>query len=118
MWSQTCQPAFDQLKTCLISPPVLGHPNPCLPFCVYTDTSNTGLGAVLTQKGNNEKEVVLAYADRTLNRVEKNYTATEKECLAIIWALERWQHYLEPKLFTVITDLFALKWVLSSTKTD
>lgn len=117
VWSQTSQHAFDQLKSCLISSPVLGHPNPDLPFCVYTDASNTGLGAVLTQKGNNKRKVVLAYASRTLKRAKKNYTETEKECLAIIWALERWQHYLEPKLFTVITNHSALKWVLSSIKT-
>lgn len=117
VWNQKCQHAFDQLKTCLTSPPVLGHPNPDLPFYLYTDASNTGLGAVLTQKENNERKLVLAYASRTLNRAEKNYTATEKECLAIIWALERWQHFLEPKLFAVITDHSALKWVLSSTKT-
>ncbi len=117
IWSQACQQAFDRLKSSLTSPPILGHPNPDLPFFVYTDASNTGLGAVLTQKEDSGTEVVLAYASRTLNRAEMNYSVTEKECLAIIWALEKWQHYLEPMLFTVITDHSALKWVLSSTKT-
>ena len=116
-WSQACQNSFDKLKSSLISPPILGHPNLNLPFFVYTDASNTGLGAVLTQRADTGSEVVLAYASRTLNRAEINYSVTEKECLAIIWALERWQHYLEPNLFTVITDHSALKWVLSSTKT-
>ena len=72
----------------------------------------------MTQKTEAGTEIVLVYVCRTLNRAERNYSVTEKECLAIIWALERWQHYLELKLFTVITDHSALKWVLSSTKTS
>lgn len=117
IWSQACQYSFDKLKSSLMSPPVLGHPSPDHPFFVYTDASDIGLGAVLTQRKDDGTEEVLSYASRTLNQAEKNYSVTEKECLAVIWALERWQHYLEPKLFTVITDHSALKWVLSSTKT-
>lgn len=49
IWNQPCQQAFELLKACLISPPILGHPNPDLPFMVYTDASDVGLGAVLTQ---------------------------------------------------------------------
>ena len=118
IWSLECQNAFDQLKTnLLLLLPILGNPNLHLPFTVYTDGSETGLGAVLTQKKDGSMEEVLAHASHTLIQAERNYSATEKECLAVVWALEKWQHYLEPKLFTIVTDHSALQWVLSSTKT-
>ncbi|RXN12176.1 Transposon Ty3-I Gag-Pol poly [Labeo rohita] len=117
-WMTQCQQAFDQLKACLTSPPILGHPDLQVPFIVYTDASDTGLGAILTQRKDLGKEEVIAYASRTLTGAEINYTATEKECLAVIWALEKWEHYLEYKLFTVVTDHSALQWVMGSTKTN
>ncbi len=116
-WSDQCQQAFEQLKSYLTSPPILGHPNLQQHFTVYTDASNTGLGAVLTQKREQGMETVIAYASRSLNQAEINYSITEKECLAVVWALEKWQYYLEHRLFTVITDHSALQWVLTSTKT-
>ncbi|XP_073670965.1 uncharacterized protein [Paramisgurnus dabryanus] len=117
-WSPQCQQAFDQLKANLITPPVLGHPDLQVPFIIYTDASDAGLGAILTQRKDPNNEVVISYASRTLNRAEVNYSATEKECLAVVWALEKWQHYIEHKLFTVVTDHAALQWVMGSTKAN
>lgn len=62
IWSLACQAAFDKLKQCLVSPPVLGHPNFDVPFLVYSDASGIGIGAVLVQKSSTGTEEVLALA--------------------------------------------------------
>ena len=117
-WTPACQGAFEALKNSLITPLVLGHPNLNAHFIVYTDASQTGLGAVLAQQTGLGTEEVLAYASRTLNSAERNYSTTERECLAVVWALEKWSYYLEAKIFTVVTDHAALQWVLASGKTN
>lgn len=61
------------------SPSVLGHPNLQQLFTVYTDASDTGLGAVLTQKREQGMEEVIAYVSRSLHPAETTYSVTEKE---------------------------------------
>ena len=103
------QMAFDTIKEYLVSPPILARPDFDLPFVLQTDASNVGLGAVLTQVQEGEERVI-AYASRTLTDPERNYFTTELECLAVIWAVEKFRVYLEGTRFTVITDHSSLKW--------
>lgn len=108
------------MKIHLSSPPILGHPNHTCTFIVYKDASSTGLGAVLAQRPFTfcMTEEVLAYASHTLTGAERNYSTTERECLAIVWAVEMWRHYLEGKSFIVVTDHASLLWVFNTTKAN
>lgn len=111
-WTDEQENSFQKLKTVLSSAPILARPNFTLPFVLQTDASNTGLGAVLTQIQDGEERVI-AYSSRTLSRTEQNYSVTEKECLAVLFGIERNRHYLEGYTFTVITDHASLKWLLN-----
>ena len=75
--------SFNSLKNCLISPPILQVPNLCKIFCLRTDASSTGLGAVLLQYFNGEPHPV-AFASRKLLSPETRYSTIERECLAIV----------------------------------
>lgn len=68
-WSTECQESFDTLKT---ETPILAYTDYTLPFVVYTDPSNQGLGAVLAQV-QDRRERVIAYASRSLHPTERNY---------------------------------------------
>ena len=117
-WGTTQEEAFQRLKTCLSSPPILSYPDFSLPFEVHTDASTVGLGAVLYQT-KDSKQHVIAYASRGLSKSEKNYPAHKLEFLALKWAVtEKFHDYLYNKKFTVITDNNPLTYVLTSAKLD
>lgn len=109
-WTSECSDAFNKLKENLISAPILNCPNFTLPFFVQTDASGYGIGAALTQR-NGDDEHVICYASRTLTSQERNFSTTERECLAVIWAIEKFRPYLEGATFTVITDHASLVWL-------
>jgi hypothetical protein len=109
-WSATAEKAFKQIKNALVSSPVLCSPDFKQPFIIQCDASDTGLGGVITQniEGN---ERVIAYASRTLSRTERNYSVTERECLAVVFCIEKFRPYVEGTHFTVLTDHYSLLWL-------
>ena len=113
MFDKSCEIAFAKLKELLTSNPVLRPPDFHRDFFLYTDSSGFACGAILGQKSDDGKEYVVAYASRILKGAEKNYTITEKEALAVIWAVKYFREYLVGKLFYIISDHKALLWLMN-----
>ena len=114
LWEPEQQTAFDQLKQCLVSAPVLILPDPTKPFTVTTDASDLAIGAVLSQDHGKGQQPV-AYESRKLSPAELNYPVHEKELLAIVHAIKLWRIYLEGQRFTIITDHASLEYIKSQT---
>ena len=111
-WTQEEEDAFQLLKKCLITPPILRYPNFSREFLIHTDASGYGVGSVLSQMHNEngeEKEVVIAYASRHLNDVEKNWSTIEKEAYAMVHAVKQFYPYLYGRKFKVLSDHKPLK---------
>lgn len=98
--------SFSKLRTILVSDMVLRYPNFDETFILTTDASNFAIGAVLSQR-----EGPIAFASRTLNRHEINYSTIEKELLAIVWATGQFRHYLYGRKFRLKTDHKPLIWL-------
>ncbi|GFX25608.1 retrovirus-related Pol polyprotein from transposon gypsy [Trichonephila clavipes] len=98
------QKAFHAVKAAITKVPVFKKPDFKKPFELFTDASSIGVGAVLNQE---QRPVV--FASRTLSVAERNYTVTERECLAVVWALNKFRTYLGSLPIKVITDHAALK---------
>ncbi|GFT21320.1 retrovirus-related Pol polyprotein from transposon 297 [Trichonephila clavipes] len=87
-WLMEAQEAFNKVKGALTEAPVLQLPNFKEQFNLFTDASGVGIGAVPNQ--NHEP---IAFTSRTLNKAERNYTVKERECLAVIWTLNKFKTY-------------------------
>eukprot|EP00741_Cyanophora_paradoxa_P005569 tig00000911_g5399.t1 len=104
--------AFKELKELLGRDIILRFPDFSKPFILQTDASTYAIGAILSQADDKGVERPLAFISRTLLPAEMNYSATELECLAVVWAIKYWRHYLlgGPQ-FLVRTDHHALQWL-------
>ena len=89
VWEKHHQDAFNRVKQLVADYPVLRYYDVNLPVTIQCDSSETGLGAALLQDGQR-----VAFASRTLTSTERGYAQIEKECLAIVFACERFNQYL------------------------
>ena len=112
-WSATQQSAFQQLKDSLCSASILVYANPSRPYLLQTDASDYAVGAVLSQRQDDSSERPIAFWSHKLNKAEFNYSATEKELLAIVLACEHWAGYLEGSQCPILvrTDHQPLTWL-------
>nr|GFA45505.1 reverse transcriptase domain-containing protein [Tanacetum cinerariifolium] len=111
-FSKECVEAFQTLKRKLTKAPILIALDWDMPFELMCDASNFAIGAVLGQR--QEKHFrPIHYASKTMTEAESNYTTTEKEMLAVVYACEKFRSYLIMNKSIVYTDHFALKYLFA-----
>eukprot|EP00731_Ephydatia_muelleri_P008748 Em0004g1086a len=100
-WTQESAESFQRLKASLTETPVLAYPrfDKRASTIVQMDASNVGLGAVLEQN-----QQMIGYASCTLTKAVVNYNMNQRECLAIVWAMKQFRHYLLRRPFQLMTD--------------
>ena len=91
---------------------ILQSPNWDLPIEIMCDASDYAVGAVLGQ-GLDKKPTAICYASKTLIEAQINYMTTEKELLAVVYALEKFRPYILGSKIIIYTDHAALKYLLS-----
>jgi hypothetical protein len=110
-WTPECEQSFQRLKGALISAPLLVMPDFTKPFLLQTDASKEGVGAVLAQLDDAGLEHVIAYASKSLNKAQRNYTTTDQELLAVVYGVRQFRGYLLGRSFKLYTDHDALRWL-------
>nr|GEZ84380.1 hypothetical protein [Tanacetum cinerariifolium] len=112
IFSNKCIQAFITLKDKLTEAPILIAPNWDQPFELMCDASDYAVGAVLGQRI--EKHFwPIHYASKTMNQAEANYTTTEKEMLAVVYAIKKFRSYLIRNKSIVYTDHSVLKYLFA-----
>ena len=112
VWNESFQKSFEELKSHLTTAPIVRSPNWQLPFEIMCDSSDLAIRAVLGHREDG-KPYVVYYASQTLNESQRNYTTTEKELLAVVYALEKFRAYLVGSDIVIFTDHSALKYLLT-----
>ena len=88
IWDQAADEAFRRLKNTLTNTPVFAYPDFGKGFTLTTDASTIGIGAVLEQEGH-----PIAYASRLLSPTERDYSTTDRGCLALVWGMQNFDYF-------------------------
>ena len=103
-WTEECQKSLDILKEKMVTTPIMVFPNWKRPFHVHVDASSIALGIILAQPGDGGINPPIAFARRKLSSTKRNYTTIEREGLAMVYALQKFKHYLLGSHFKMFTD--------------
>nr|XP_011463572.1 PREDICTED: LOW QUALITY PROTEIN: uncharacterized protein LOC101311565 [Fragaria vesca subsp. vesca] len=112
VFTDECLHAFEKLKSLLTSAPIIRPPNWSVPFEIMCDAFDYAIGAVLGQRIHKLPHVIY-YSSKTLTDAQLNYSTTEKELLAVVFALDKFRSYLLGSKVIVYSDHAALKYLLS-----
>ena len=110
-WNDAREYAFQELKKRISTPPILRLPDVTQPFILQTDASHLGVGAVLLQEDCAGEKRPVAFASRKLQPRESRYSTIERECLAIVWGITKFQEYLYGSEFILETDHQPLQYL-------
>ena len=112
-WTIEYKNAYQYIKTRYQNAPILIGFNWKLEFHVHTDASDIAVGAMLAQNHTGKIDQPIAYASRLLSKAEKNYTTTKKEALAMVYAVNKFRHYLLGNRFIFYVDHLALQYLVN-----
>jgi len=110
IWSLNEQKSFDYMKTTLTEMTEVYLPDLNGPFVIQSDAADRTIGSILLQEKDGIRHPIW-FASRSLKPAEINYSTSEKECLAVLWAIEKFRGFIEYSHFVVETDHQALKWL-------
>jgi len=109
--TETQAAPFMRLRDALLHPPVLALPHREAPFTTDFDACDTQLGCALLKEQQDGQRKPVGFDSRALQPEQRNDSATEKECLGLVWAVLHLRHYVEGSQFTVRTDHVCLSWM-------
>jgi hypothetical protein len=112
-WNDECQHDLDTLKENMVTTPILVFLYWEKKFHVHVDASTIALGSILAQPGARDLDHPIVFATRKLLDSKKNYNMTEREGLAMVYALHKYRHYLLGKHFKMFTYHSALKYLVN-----
>ena len=111
VWNYDCQHAFEKIKECLLSPPVLVPPIPWRPLLLYLSISDMALGCMLAQLDDSGKERAIYYLSKRMLEYECGFIMIERLFLALVWATRSLRHYVTEYSILFVSRLDPLRYL-------
>ena len=110
------QRSFEEVKARLTAPPILALPKTNRPYMINTDASVHTIGAVFLQQQDEDDPTpwAVGYWSKAFTKEQWNYSATERECYAVVWETLTLRPYIKGTKFVVRTDHNALRWMMAT----